>query len=247
MSVPFLSASAILAVAREQAERPSPAKQAVHTWVQLHLPTHWPGQTDLLQWCHTMGPGEAALMILAGVVYLLWGLEIYKFLVILNAALLGAFLGAIVGTKVGEEIVAAAIGAFMAGAVAWSLMKYAVSLMGGIFGALAGASLWRAFSLPPELSWAGAMSGLILFGLMSFIVFNGSVMTYMSLQGAVMLLMGVLGLASKYQDLMPKLSQWFSKQPLLLPVAIGVPMVIGLIYQQTNGVPALAAGASKKK
>ena len=113
-------------------------------------------------------------------------------------------------------------------------MKYAVAFMGGVFGALLGASLWRAVGLEPYLSWAGAMTGLVLFGLLSFILFRGSVMMYMSLQGSVMLIFGILGLIYKYQDIAPKVTENMTLKPFLLPVAIFIPAVLGLIYQQTQ-------------
>ena len=196
---------------------PPPPEQTSHLWDLLRLPGHWPVQTDLLQWCQSMGPGSAAILVIGGLIYLLFGWYIFRSLVMINAAFAGA-----------------CVGAFVAGALTWPLMKYAVAFMGGVFGALLGASLWRAVGLEPYLSWAGAMTGLVLFGLLSFILFRGSVMMYMSLQGSVMLIFGILGLIYKYQDIAPKVTENMTLKPFLLPVAIFIPAVLGLIYQQTQ-------------
>src|SRR5262245_5105315 len=102
----------------------------------MHLPSHWPVQADLLQWCHDMGPGMATILIIGSAVYLLFGWHIFKTLVMLNAALVGAYIGGRIGNEAGSFAAGAGIGAVLAAAVTWPLMKYAVAAMGGIFGAL---------------------------------------------------------------------------------------------------------------
>src|ERR1700722_20777489 len=75
----------------------------------FQFPNHWPMQADLLRWCHTMEPGMAVLVILGGIVYLLFGMYIFKILVTLNAAIMGAYLGAVVGETSGTAIPAAMV------------------------------------------------------------------------------------------------------------------------------------------
>ena len=211
---------------------PEPVVLPSPSWVDL--PSQWPGQLDLLQWCRDMGPGTAALLILLGIVYLLFGYYLFKALVTLNAALFGAWVGAVLGQKVN----AAAAGAFLVGftvaAITWPLMQYAVAIMGGMYGALLGASIWNACGLAPIYAWSGGLIGLVFFGMLSFILFRGSIMMYMSLQGAVMLVFGVLGLVYKYQDLAPQITNGMTARPIILPMAIFIPAILGLIYQQAN-------------
>jgi hypothetical protein len=57
------------------------------------LPRTWPHQGDLLTWCQHMTPGVATLLIIMGIVYLLFGYQIFKGLVLVNAAVVGAYLG----------------------------------------------------------------------------------------------------------------------------------------------------------
>src|SRR5262249_50145482 len=152
----------------------------------------------------------------------------------LNAALVGAFIGARIGEKGGSAAAGACVGALLSGAITWPMMKYAVAAMGGIFGALVGASIWRAAGLDPALCWAGALPGLVGFGMLSFIIFRGSVMMYMCVQGSVMLIFGILGLAYKYQEVGPKVTENMTVKPFLLPLAIFIPALLGLIYQQTQ-------------
>ncbi len=210
----------------------------------LSVPSHWPGQTDLLHWAQNMPPLEATVLVILGLVYLAYGWKAFKGLVTLNAAFVGAFVGALLGQRGGNWIGGACVGAFVAAAVAFPMMKYAVALMGGVFGALLGASIWRTVGLEPHLAWAGAMTGLVTFGLLSFIVFRGSVIMYTSLQGSVMLIFGLLGLLFKYQSLGPEVTRHMTLKPFMLPVAILIPALLGLIYQQTANPP---AAEGKKK
>jgi hypothetical protein len=127
----------------------------------------------------------------------------------------------------------ALIGAIIAAAITFPLMKYAIMVMGGIFGAALGASLWRQAGLQPELAWAGALSGLIFFAMLAMILFRGSVILYTSLQGSVMLVFGILSLLYKYQSMAPDVTDVFTKRAFILPTVVLIPALVGLLYQQS--------------
>jgi hypothetical protein len=211
----------------------------------VQIPSHWPGQMDLLQWSQKMGPGMATTLILLGLIYLMFGFQLFKGLVVFNAACAGAWIGATICAPSGSMVQGAVIGAFIAAAVSVPLMKWAVAILGGLLGAGLGGSMWRLFDLDPHYAWAGAAMGLIACGMFCFILYRGSVMAYMSLQGSVMLVFGLLGLLYKYQDLGPRLTRGLQDRNFILPMAVFIPTVIGLLYQQANSKPA-AAGPQKK-
>jgi hypothetical protein len=200
-------------------------------------PTHWPAQTDLIGWCQHMGPGLAALLVALGIVYLLFGFKMFRVLMMLNAAALGAAIGISLGQKTEIGFALMVLCGFVAAAVTWPLMKWAVAILGGLAGALLGASVWQTFGLDPHFAWSGALTGLVLFGLLSFIIFRGSVTMYMSLQGAAMLILGVLGLVCKYEQIAPKVTSTMTLKPFLLPMAVIIPAIIGMLYQQSDGAP----------
>jgi hypothetical protein len=225
------------------------AKAATHPAGWLNFPSYWPGQTDLLVWFHEMGSAVALLLVLLGLVYLLFGYHLFKPLVLLNAAFVGAMIGVFISGRTGGALPSGILGGFVAAAATYPLMKWAVALMGGLFGALLGFTLWRTFGLEPGFAWTGGCMGLIACGLLCFIVFRGSVMAYTSLQGSVMLVFGILSLAYKYQDFAPRLSQSLQVKPFLLPMAIFIATILGLIYQQNSsfGAAPATAGAPAKK
>ena len=220
--------------ATEAAQKAADAAVEASKSLWPHLPTRWPAQGDLLSWSQNMGALTAALLVLAGVVFLLYGVYAYRTLVTLNAAVLGAYIGGLLGEKAGNAVAGSMVGAFAAAAIAWPLMKYSVAVMGGVFGLLLGASIWRSTGLEPSYAWSGGLTGLIFFGMLSFLLFRGSVMMFTAIQGAVMLVFGMLGLLYKYQELAPRVSESLSIRPFLLPLFIFIPATLGLIYQQTQ-------------
>ena len=242
------SAQQVTQAAQAAAEATAQAStQAAHSAAAVwpNVPGHWPAQADLLTWAQNMGALTAAALVLAGAIYLLFGVTLYRGLVTANAALLGVWIGAFLGGKAGNATAGGMVGGFTAAAAAWPMMKYAVAIMGGAFGALLGASIWRATGLEPAYAWSGGLTGLVFFGMLSFLVFRGSVMMFMSLQGSVMLVFGLLGLIYKYQNLGPQVTANLNARQFILPLCIFVPATLGLIWQQTQ-YPAAGAAPTKK-
>jgi hypothetical protein len=212
----------------------------------MNFPAHWPGQVDLLLFTHEMGAAVALLLVLLGLVYLLFGYFLFKPLVLLNAAFVGAMIGVMISRKTGGPVPSGILGGFIAAALTYPLMKWAVAVMGGLFGAILGLTLWRTFGLETGFAWTGGAMGLIACGLLCFIVFRGSVMAYTSLQGSVMVIFGILSLAYRYQGLAPKLSHGLQGQPFLLPMIVFIATTLGLIYQQNSKINETAGPAPKK-
>lgn len=220
------------------------AAHATHAADMIAFPHHWPAQADLITLCQQMSPGIATLLLGLGLVYLLWGYTAYKGLIVVNAAVLGASIGSTMGESIHAELPLAIVGAFAAAALTWPLMKWAVAIMGGLFGGLLGASIWRMCELDPSFTWAGATIGLVTLGLLTFIVFRGCVMMFTSLQGALMLIIGLLSLLYQYHEIAPQVTQNMMLKPFLLPLAIFIPTIIGLVYQQHNGAKPVTASGS---
>ncbi|MGA2501294.1 MAG: hypothetical protein ABSH20_26440 [Tepidisphaeraceae bacterium] len=236
----LLLAKTAAAAANTTAAAPSP--------LDFEPITRFPVQQDFLTWCHQVSTGSAILIMLAGVVYLMYGWKMFRGLILLNAVLIGAYIGVIVGSRYATYPLAGGlIGAAIAGITTWPLMKWAVAVIGGLVGAVLGASVWMAADLDPAYAWAGALTGLVGFGLFSFILFRASIIMYTSLQGAIMVVMGLLGLAFKYPEMAQKVSTSLTSQPLMLPIAVGVPVLLGLIYQQTHSQGESGPPAPAKK
>jgi hypothetical protein len=208
---------------------------------------HWPREADFISWCQSIGPGMAAVLLMVGTIFLLWGYPVFRYLIMLNFAVVGAYLGAAIGKHADTVMAGAIIGAFLGGALAWPMMRWAVALTGAGIGLMLGAALWRAADQDPAFDWAGGLTGFVAFGMLSFIAFRGGVILYTSLQGGALLASGILGLLEKYPSVGPELADHLTHQRFLLPTAIVVPAVIGLIFQHhMSAAPAGGGGGGKK-
>ncbi len=204
--------------------------------------TRYPEQGDLLNWCLNMGLGTGILLMLVGAVYLMYGWSLHKGLVTLNAAALGGFAGAWIGEKAGYPLAGCLTGAVLIALLTFPLRKWAIASMGALCGIVVGMGLWRSIGLDPEVSWAGGVIGLISFALASFILLRGSLIMYTSIQGSMMFIIGLLGLILKYQDVTPKVTHNMLTQPLILPIAVLVPTILGLVFQQLHSPPGKEVG-----
>src|SRR3954462_5357372 len=85
----------------------------------IPIPANLPSQLDLLVACDKMGPIPAVVLIIGGIVFLMFGYSIYKYLVTVNAAIIGAAIGAFIGGKLGGALPGGILGGFTAAAVTW--------------------------------------------------------------------------------------------------------------------------------
>lgn len=205
---------------------------------------HWPREADFITWCQAIGPGFAAALLITGIIFLLWGYPVFRYLIMLNFGVVGAYLGAALGNSGDTALAGALVGGFLAAALAWPMMRWAVAITGASIGCILGAAIWRASGQDPAFDWAGGLTGFVCFGMLSFIVFRGGIILYTSLQGAALLASGLLALLEKYPSIGPELAEHLRSQRFLLPTAVVIPAVIGLIFQhQTTSA---AGGAAKK-
>jgi hypothetical protein len=198
---------------------------------------------------HQYGAVLAMLLFACGLVYMLQGWKIFKILVVANVAVLGAVLGSYLGSMArgpNTWIFTSIAGALLLGGLAWPLMKYAVSLLGGLVGSFVGYGLWNYVTNTidrPEMqqyAWVGALVGLITLGLLAFVILKFVVMFITSLQGAVMGVGGVLAMVLKY---MPDEAEGpLRDNAHLMAILIGVPAIIGFVFQTCWSKPAKKEG-----
>jgi hypothetical protein len=125
------------------------------------------------------------------------------------------------------------------------MMRWAVALTGAGIGTILGAAIWRAAGQDPTFDWAGGLTGFVAFGMLSLIAFRGGIILYTSLQGGALLAAGLLSLLEKYPSIGPQLAEHLTTQKFLLPVAVMIPAVIGLVFQHHNSGGGGGGGAKK--
>jgi len=175
---------------------------------------------------------EALVFVAFGVIYLFYGWRVFKALVIINFAGIGMYSGILLGGKLGSSLWGGIVGAFFLGIICWPFMKYSVSVLGAMAGAVLGGAFWRIIGLPEGLIWCGALTGLIAGGLLVFSSYKTSIMLFTSLQGSALVVVGILALLSDYPDLSERLSNVIFAHMFLLPTLLVVPTVSGIFFQQ---------------
>jgi len=200
----------------------------------------------------------AVVFLTAGLVCILNGYKFYKPVTVVLALLIGASVGWALGQRIQAEsyITAGCLGALLA-AACLPLMKYAVSIMGGLSGSFIGANAWTAVGRlmaegsgkvnnAADTCWIGALIGLVVFGMLAFILFKLSVVLFTSVSGSTLAVLGAMALLLQVPQWQSSVTRSMSSHTIVLPLLVLVPAVIGLILQESKpDVPAAATPAKK--
>jgi hypothetical protein len=156
-------------------------------------------------------------------------------------------------------IVASIAGAVLMGIVAWPLLKYAVAVCGGLVGFALGMVVWAYCDQPVNMAWAGGLVGLVLVGMLSFVLFKTTVILFTSIEGAALFVFGTCALLLHYAPWQKQVATSLEK-PILIPLIITTIAAISLFWQhQKHGLighdgapaggpkPAAAGGGDAKK
>lgn len=202
---------------------------------------------NLLQHLQQMSVVWAAIFFAAGLVSLLQGYKFYKAVTIVMAFLIGGFVGYTLGKQVKADYIVAGCCAALLAVSCWPLMKYAVAAMGGLAGAFLGANAWSAVvatvntngqgaNPDPQQNtyWVGALVGLVLCGMLAFVLFKLSVVLFTCVIGATVAVLSGLSLLMQVPNWQDSISSSLSRNAVALPLLVFVPATIGLILQQTS-------------
>lgn len=199
----------------------------------------------------------AVVFLTAGLVCILNGYKFYKPVTVVLALLIGASVGWALGQRIQAEsyITAGCLGALMA-AACLPLMKYAVSIMGGLSGSFIGANAWTSVGKliaesgnkvnnSAETCWVGALIGLVVFGMLAFILFKLSVVLFTSISGSTLAVFGAMALLLQVPQWQTAVTKSMTSHTIVLPLLVLVPAVIGLILQESKPDAPVAAAPKK--
>jgi hypothetical protein len=179
----------------------------------------------------SLGYVQAALFIAVGLVYLLCGYKVFRVLVVVNAAVLGAWMGHWIGVTWQLGWWPPLAGAAVLAIAAWPLLRVAVCLTGGSAGALLGVLVAGSFTLDPTQTAVAALAGGLVLGLLSFVIFKLTVIGSTALLGSLMTVLGVTAVCAQFEELAKAVHQALHAYLWALPVMVIVPAIIGLVYQ----------------
>ncbi len=204
----------------------------------------------VIQHLSALGAVWAVIFVIVGVTCMINGFRFYRAATIGIALLMGMFAGYWFGAKIGAPYVVAACAGTLMATLAFPLMKYAVAVMGGLTGAFVGANLWAGIAdavntiasdggversiMPTSAYWLGAFLGLLIFGMLAFILFKLSVVWFTSVSGSTIAVMGVLALLLSFEPWRATVASSLQSSDLVIPLLVFVPAMIGLVLQQMH-------------
>ena len=218
----------------------------------LHL--NMPTREEFITCLETLGTLQAAAIVAIGIWYLFYGHKYFKAMVVIN----GAGAGALIGMYISREFFTNGLsntpllmtlgGAALFGALAWPMLKYAVGIMGALAGGLAGYAGWHLIATAigndslHQHAWTGGIIGMVVVGMIAFVVFRASVMIFTGLQGAIMTVGGTISLLLTNRAMSDSIRPALVENDLLLIILLGVPAAIGFAAQYATD-----AAATRKK
>ncbi len=198
----------------------------------------------------------AVVFLIVGTLCLFNGYKFYKVATIIMALLLGMFSGYFLGQKIqAPYIVAGCFGMLLAFGV-FPLMKFAVAIMGGLVGAFIGSNLWAgmAYALnstaesaaaAADAYWVGALLGLLICGMLAFILYELSIILFTSVSGSTVAVLGALALLLSFEPWQESITRGLTANQIVIPMLVAVPAIVGLILQQAWKVDVAKAKTSK--
>ncbi len=206
-----------------------------------------------LEFVQSHHPLIALMAVGMGCVFLTNGWKLFKILIAADAALLGMLIGATIGERLNRphmDIILGVGAALIFAALVWPLMKWTVCFLGALSGAAIGYALWESLASAAgnyglaSHAWAGALLGFVTMALLAFIIFRSVAVIVTSLQGAWLVVSGVLCLLLAIDDLHAGLMIRLQESPIIIPALMLVPGILGVIYQESKF---LGLMAKKKK
>jgi Domain of unknown function (DUF4203) len=185
----------------------------------------------------------AVVFLIVGLMCMLNGYRFYRVATISIALLIGLFAGYWIGQQIEAPFIVAGCLGLLLGALAFPLMKFAVAVFGGIAGAFIGANLWAGIAsalnkatdtqIPVDAYWIGALVGLMLCGMLAFILYKLSIVLFTSVSGATIAVLGALALLLSFDPWQETIKSGLTASQMVIPLLVFVPAVIGLILQES--------------
>jgi hypothetical protein len=200
----------------------------------------FPSRAEFVTDLETLGQLQAVALVLAGVLFLVYGFKYFKALVIINAAAIGALVGMYLGAMIASPnmpLLLGLAGAILLGALAWPTIKYFVCLMGALAGGLLGFALWHvaASAVSSEVmlryAWAGGLIGTVAVGLLAFLVARFAIMVFTAVQGSVMFVSGGCAVLLAFGGIHESVRSALADNDHVLKLLFAVPAVLGFTYQ----------------
>ncbi len=201
----------------------------------------------------------AVIFLVAGILCMINGYRFYRTATVILALAIGATAGYALGQKIdvgsgAPYIVAGSLGLLLAVA-SFPMMRVSIAIMGSITGAWLGANVWTAIAhllnkndadaaaAAAQNHWVGALIGLIVCGMLAFILFKLTVVLFTSVSGSTLAVLGFLALILHIKPWQESIRSGLSAHSLIIPIVVIAAAGIGLILQESAPEPSGAKQA----
>ncbi len=175
---------------------------------------------------------QAVLFVPLGMVSLFYGLRLFKGMVVVYAAIAGVVAGQIVAEVVEvHPLVGMVVGGVVLAAVAWPLVKYAAMTFGGLAGGLLATVIVYPWAEDPAALLVAGGVGFVAGLVLAMLLFRPLIIFMTAVIGAHLVVAGVVALAMAAPSVGEAVVRGLEAKRFLLPVLVGIPAIIGIIYQ----------------
>ena len=198
---------------------------------------------------YALSPLEAGLLLVPiGLVFLLFGFKLYKLLVSLVFAGIGAGLGVALAACAGwSAILGMVAGALVLGLLAWPLHRIAWGLLGGAILGGAAVLLVSARSQDPILL---AIVATVIFAggfTLTLLVMRPLIILVTAILGAAVLVQAILRLSLLWPSFGDPVAAMLQAKPYLLAILVALAAALGFVLQWRDTSAAAKASSKKKK
>lgn len=203
---------------------------------------------ELVRNLQALGVVWSMLFLIGGLLFMLNGYRCYKFATVILALLIGLFAGYQLGKTISANpyVVGGCLGLLMA-VCSFPLMKFAVAALGGLSGAFLGANLWtsvvsvaikgEAAATAAQQHWIGALVGLLVFGMLAFVLWKLAIVMFTSVGGATIAAIGGIALLLSFHVTAEAVADGLRTHAITVPLLVFVPALIGLVLQEVQPDP----------
>jgi hypothetical protein len=177
---------------------------------------------------------EALTFLSFGSICIFYGWRVFKILVVISFGLLGLVLGMTIIERINglnNQLAGGLIGMGLLAVLSIPLLRWAVCILGAFAGGILTSGIWYACSLPEPYIWAGALTGIVAGGMISFIIFKAAVMLFTSLLGSGLVVIGSLALLYVYPRTTTQVEYLIFNHNWFLPAALILPTIVGVTLQ----------------
>lgn len=192
---------------------------------------------QLLNTLSTLHVIWGVIFVILGMLSLFNGYQWHRWIVMIISFIVGVEIGRLLNTSTEVTVIIAVCVGILTSVIAWPLMRYAISLCGALAGALVAANVWTAIGLPAETHFAGAVTGFVMFGMLSFLAYRVVIVAMTCVAGSFIFMMGGLSLLTHMGNWESGLRPSLVENPVVIPLIALVVAVIGFVVQSGALLP----------